>query len=231
MGLNEGCLEFDQHRVVVGDFREDLLLAFELVLRRDLPHELDEFSLSLLGRMRIVNVLVDLGSQIPLEVQIEHRSVGQVHFLLEEPRVFRQLFGIARHIADEHGISNCTHCEQGKGDKELDGSLSWHNLSYTEQVETGVESDEVSAVEVRIVAWRVFPVRLVGSILIHIHEVHVLDPTLLVCYNEVPSTSKEVQGDQDEEEHPSHLEVDLDVLGSVRLSDDGGDPSDSEQLQ
>ena len=231
MVFNEVLFEFDQYRVVVGDFSEDLLLAFELVLRRDLSHELDEFLLSLLGRMRVVDVLVDLGSQIPLQVQIEHRSVGQVHFLLEVTRIFRQLFSITRHVADKHGIGDCAHCKQGKGDKELHGSLSWHDLTYTEQVESGVESDEVGAVEVRIIAFRIFPVRLVGSILVHIHEVHVLDPTLLLRYNVVPATSKEVQGDEDEEEHPRHLKVDLDVLGSVRLSDDGRDPSDSQQFQ
>ena len=49
----------------------------------------------------------------------------------------------------------------------------------------------------------------------YIHEVHVLDPTLLYDYKEVPQTGKEVQGDQDGEEHHSHPKVDLDVLGSV----------------
>ena len=217
MVCNVIFFELVQYRValLVSDGRKDLLLAFEPVLRGDLRHERLEFSLSLLSGMRVVNVLVDCRPQVPLQVQIEHRSVGQVHFLLEGTGVFRELVSIARHVADKHGIEDCAHCEQGESDKELYSSLSWHDLAYTEQVEPSVESDEVGSNEVCIFAFSIFPVGLVGSVLCHVHEVHVLDPTLLLGYKEVPQTGKEVQGDQDEEEHPSHLKVDLDVLGSV----------------
>ena len=136
--------------------------------------------------MCVVNVVVDRIPQAPLQVKVEHRSVGKVHFLLELTGVFCQLISVGRHVSDKYGIQDCAHCKQDKSCTELHRSRSWHNLTNTEQVESSVESNKIGAPKVCILAFSILPVGLVGSILRHIHEVHVLDPALLYVYKDVP---------------------------------------------
>ena len=67
-------------------------------------HEHLKFSLSLLRGMCVVNVVVDRIPQAPLQVKVEHRSVGKVHFLLELTGVFCQLISVGRHVSNKYGI-------------------------------------------------------------------------------------------------------------------------------
>ena len=155
--------------------------------------------------MRVIDVLVDLRSQVSLQLQVEHRSVSQVQFALEFSWVFSQLFSVASHISDEHSVGDGADCEQTKGNKELPNSSSWHNLTYTEQVEPSVESYEVGSREVLVLTFLIFPVRLVSTVLIYVHEIHILNPSFFCAHNSVPDAAKDMERNEYEEEHPAHL--------------------------
>ena len=203
-----GCvvdLKLAKHWIVICDILEDSLLASNFVLRRYLAHKFFQLGLSFLRHVSVVDVFVDFCAQIPLQVKVKHRCVGQIHLLLEKSWIFREFLSITSHIADQDGISDGANCKQGKCHQKFKSTGPWHHLSDAKQIEASVQPDKIGSEEIRVVIMCILPIRLVCPVLIHVHKVHVLDPALVADTYSMPNAAEKVQSYQNIQEHPGHL--------------------------
>ena len=72
---------------------------------------------------------------------------------------------------------------------------------------------------------------LVGLSFGCVHEVHVLDPSLLPCHHGKPDAGEHVDEDEKEDRHHHNLQVDLDVLWKVRSLNRSIQPAQTEELE
>ena len=103
--------------------------------------------------------------------------------------------------------------------KEFNFTSPWYYLSSTENVKSSVQTDKIGAEKVCVLIFLVFKVLLVSSILIDVHEIHVLNPTFVSSNYKMPYTTEQMKCHQDVEKHFCHLKVYLDILRCIRLSD------------
>lgn len=122
-----------------------------------------------------------------------------------------ELLHVTGHVTNNDGVGNGADRAQDEGRKELEVIRSRHNLTHTEDVESGVQQHQVLLPK-GVVA---LVEALVGLTLQHVHEVHVLHPALLLRNDGEPNTGKDMDEDEQEHSHHDHLEVNLDVVGQI----------------
>ncbi len=117
--LHVSIFDLSKNGVFEDKFFERLLRYLAFVDRRDLIHEIGKFTLQLLSRVSLVDVLRNLSFQASRQVKVEHSRIGQVEFFVELSRFLAQLLHITGHVTNNNGIEDCAQGTQDKAREEF----------------------------------------------------------------------------------------------------------------